>query len=183
MSTESLRKDHDLIEKVLKAMALTVNLLEDGKQIPEPILEQVIDFTHNFTDVCHHTKEEKTLFPALESVGMPTRMGPIAVMLMEHKQSRKIADVIKAEIKKYLDTGNRTGLIESMKAYIQHLTEHIWKENNRLFVMAEMRLGRISPKVAADLEKTEREQMKEIEHDPKYYIKLASNLDTMLKEI
>ena len=64
MSTTSLRRDHELIEKVIKAMQSTIELLNNGKQIPESILLPVIDFSKNFTDVCHHTKEEKSLFPA-----------------------------------------------------------------------------------------------------------------------
>ena len=60
MSTTSLRKDHELIEKVIKAMQSTIELLNNGKQIPESILLPVIDFSKNFTDVCHHTKEEKS---------------------------------------------------------------------------------------------------------------------------
>jgi len=80
MSTASLRRDHDLIEKVIKAMEATIQLLNDGKQVPESILNQVIDFSKNFTDVCHHSKEENVLFPALEQAGMPRNMGPIAMM-------------------------------------------------------------------------------------------------------
>ena len=34
MSTASLRKDHELIEKVIKAMQSTIQLLNDKKQIP-----------------------------------------------------------------------------------------------------------------------------------------------------
>ena len=85
MSTISLRKDHDLIEKVLKSMWAAVTLLKDGKTIPEYILVPVVDFTKNFTDVCHHGKEENSLFPQLEKKGMPRNAGPIAVMLMEHE--------------------------------------------------------------------------------------------------
>ena len=62
MSTTSLRRDHELIEKVIKAMQSTIELLNNGKQIPESILLPVIDFSKNFTDVCHHTKEEKSYF-------------------------------------------------------------------------------------------------------------------------
>ena len=50
-------------------MQSTIELLNDKKQIPESILLPVIDFSKNFTDVCHHTKEEKSLFPALEESG------------------------------------------------------------------------------------------------------------------
>ena len=44
MSTTSLRRDHDLIEKVIKAMESTIQLLNDGKQIPESILLPVLIF-------------------------------------------------------------------------------------------------------------------------------------------
>ncbi|HIE46407.1 MAG TPA: cation-binding protein, partial [Nitrosopumilus sp.] len=66
MSTTSLRRDHELIEKVIKSMESTIQLLNNNTKIPESILLPVIDFTKNFTDVCHHSKEEKSLFPALE---------------------------------------------------------------------------------------------------------------------
>ena len=71
MSTTSLRNDHVLIEKVLNALETTVSLLLEGKQIPEQILLPTIDFTQNFTHVCHHGKEEEGLFPALGQTGMP----------------------------------------------------------------------------------------------------------------
>ena len=45
MSTTSLRRDHDLIEKVIKSMETTIQLLESGKKIPESILAPVIDFS------------------------------------------------------------------------------------------------------------------------------------------
>lgn len=37
MSTMSLRRDHDLIEKVIKSMETTIQLLESGKKITELI--------------------------------------------------------------------------------------------------------------------------------------------------
>src|SRR6476661_10246382 len=111
MSTASLRRDHDLIEKVLKSMWSTLPLLKSGKPIPEPILNQVIDFSINFTDVCHHGKEENSLFPELEKKGMPRNSGPIAVMLMEHEVTRKIATRMEASSKTYLATGSSSQLI------------------------------------------------------------------------
>ena len=75
MSTVSLRRDHDLIEKVLKSMWTAVTLLKDGKTIPESILLPVLDFTKNFTDVCHHGKEETSLFPELEKKACRKMLG------------------------------------------------------------------------------------------------------------
>ena len=62
MSTASLRRDHDLIEKVIKSMETTVLMLRGGAIVPESILMQVMDFATNFTDTCHHSKEAHALF-------------------------------------------------------------------------------------------------------------------------
>lgn len=64
--TESLRKDHFLIEKMINALQTISSLLNNGKQIPESILNQAVDFSINFTNTCHHGKEEEALFPTLE---------------------------------------------------------------------------------------------------------------------
>ena len=176
MSTASLRRDHDLIEKVIKAMEATIQLLNDGKQIPESILNQVIDFSKNFTDVCHHSKEENVLFPALQQAGMPRNMGPIAMMLMDHERSREIGSHIEESAKEYLDSQNSTNLISYMKQYVEHVTEHLWKENNRLFMMAEARLQYMSAKVDKDLVNFEESKLKETGKTREHYEKLVENI-------
>ena len=150
MSTASLRKDHDL--------------------------QQVIDFSMNFTDVCHHSKEEGSLFPSLERAGMPKNMGPIAMMLMDHERSREIAKRMDTASKKYLESGNSDDLINTMDEYTQHITEHLWKENNRLFLMAEARLAYVSSQVNQELHEIEKEKLKELGKSRQHYEDLAENL-------
>jgi hemerythrin-like domain-containing protein len=176
MSTASLRRDHDLIEKVIKAMESTIQLLNDGKQIPESILLPVIDFSKNFTDVCHHSKEENSLFPALEQAGMPRNMGPIAMMLMDHERSREIGKEMESSAKDYISSGNSTKLISDMQQYVEHITEHLWKENNRLFMMAEARLQYVSKKVDNELNEIEESKLKEIGKTREHYEQLAETL-------
>ena len=176
MSTTSLRRDHELIEKVIKSMEATVQLLSDGKQIPEFILLPVIDFTKNFTDVCHHSKEEKSLFPALEQAGLPTNMGPIAMMLMDHERSREIGTAMEQSAKEYLSSGDSTKLISDMHQYVEHITEHLWKENNKLFMMAEARLQYVSEKVDKELNEIEVSKLKELGKSRKHYENLAETL-------
>ena len=176
MSTESLRRDHELIEKVIKAMQSTIELLNDKKQIPESILLPVIDFSKNFTDVCHHTKEEKSLFPALEEAGMPTNMGPIAMMLIDHQRSREIGNEMEKFAKEYLSSGNSEKLIADMQLYVDHITEHLWKENNKLFMMAEVRLQNVSKKVNEDLDTIEKSQLNDLGKSRQHYEELAENL-------
>ena len=176
MSTASLRRDHDLIEKVIKSMEATIQLLQDGKSIPESILMQVIDFSKNFTDVCHHSKEEGSLFPALEKAGMPTNMGPIAMMLMDHEKSREIAAKMENATQKYLNENDSSDLISNMQEYVTHITEHLWKENNRLFMMAEARLQYVAQKVDSELNEIENSKLKETGKDRAHYEKIAENL-------
>jgi len=176
MSTASLRRDHELIEKVIKAMESTLQLLNDGKQIPESILLPVIDFSKNFTDVCHHTKEEKSLFPALEQAGLPSNMGPIAMMLIDHQRSREIGTHMEESAKEYLSTGDSTKLISDMQQYVEHVTEHLWKENNRLFMMAEARLQYVAKKVDEELTEIEKTQLDDLGKSREHYEKLAENL-------
>ncbi|MCV0410892.1 hemerythrin domain-containing protein [Nitrosopumilus sp.] len=182
MSTASLRRDHDLIEKVIKAMESTIQLLNDNKQIPESILFPVIDFSKNFTDVCHHTKEEKSLFPALEQAGMPSNMGPIAMMLIDHQRSREIGSQMEESAKEYLSSGDSTKLISDMQQYVEHITEHLWKENNRLFMMAEARLQYVSKKVDDELNEIEKTQLNDLGKSREHYEKLAENLSKDISE-
>lgn len=177
MSTASLRRDHDLIEKVIKSMEVTIHLLEDGKNIPESILLPVIDFTKNFIDVCHHGKEESSFFPALAESGMPTNMGPIAMMLMDHEKSREIANKIEISSKDYLENGSSQQLISDMKEYTVHITEHLWKENNRLFIMAEARLQHVAVKVDKELNEIEESKLHELGKSRQHYQDIANNLE------
>jgi len=177
MSTTSLRRDHDLIERVLKSMWATIPLLKSGKTIPEPILNQVIDFTKNFTDVCHHGKEENSLFPELEKKGMPHNAGPIAVMLMEHEITRKLAKRMEESSKTYISTNNSLQLIIDMQEYINHVVQHIWKENNRLFEMADMALRDNVEQVKANLDDVEKSTLREIGKSRTDYEKIAESLE------
>jgi len=183
MSTGHLRKDHDLIEKVISAMQATVSLLKDGKNIPESILLPTIDFSNNFTNVCHHGKEEDTFFPALGKVGVPTNMGPIRKMIMEHETTRRITEKIEEFAKTYLDTGDSSNLIEGMELYIEHVNAHLWKENNRLFMMADARLQAYGKQVEEALQETEKSKLSELGKTRDYYEKLVEDMEDSLGQM
>ncbi len=182
MSTASLRRDHDLIDKVIKSMETTVQLLESGKKIHESILNPVIDFSKNFTDVCHHTQEEKSLFQELEKAGMPTHMGPIAKMLMEHEVTRKIGNKMEESTNNYFKTDDATQLISDMKEYVEHVTEHLWKENNRLFMMAEVRLQNVSKQVDDELIQIEKSKLEEIGKTRAKYEQIAEEFSKKINQ-
>lgn len=183
MSTESLRKDHALIEKVLKSMQVALDLLKSGKKIPGEILMPVVDFSKNFTDVCHHGKEEESLFPALEKAGMPRHMGPIAVMLMEHQVTKQIAQRMDESAKEYLKSGSSDRLIHDISEYVEHVTAHLWKENNRLFVMAEVRLQGLSDQINADLNEVESKKLSQLGKTRAEYEKMTDDLEQNISRL
>lgn len=115
LPTESLRKDHILIKKMINASQTISSLLNNGKQIPESILNQAIDFSINFTNTCHHGKEEKELlFPTLENKGMPREDGPIARMLYEHQITKNLAESIIKSTKNYISCGDYKELVKDI---------------------------------------------------------------------
>ena len=182
MTTESLRKDHDLIEKVLNAMKSSLVLLKDGKSIPAPILENVLDFSTNFTNVCHHGKEENSLFPALEQTGMPRNFGPIGRMLKDHEMTKVMVDELNESSKQYIKTGDSSKLIIDIEKYVIHVNEHLNRENNRLFMMAEMRLKEKSNEIENSLNKVEEDKLNELGKTRKNYEDLAEEIVNKISE-
>lgn len=180
-STESLRNDHFLIEKMTRALLVTADLLKAGKPIPAPFLEQALDFTKNFTNVCHHGKEEDTLFPTLEKGGMPRQGGPIARMLFEHEMTKQLAEKMEASAKAYIQTGNAEQLIADIRNYTDHVSQHLTKENFRLFVMADMMLGSKAVQVNEELARTEQAKLQAIGKTRAHYEQLVDSYDAEMR--
>jgi len=122
----------------------------------------MVDFFRNFTDRCHHAKEEKLLFPMLEQRGVGKTGGPIGVMLHEHEAGRAHVRAIAEAAAKISsgDTSARAALAEALDAYAELLAAHINKEDNVLFVMADRALTDDDKiELAAAFEKVEAEEM------------------------
>ena len=176
-ATESLRRDHALIEKMLNALKTISLLLKNGKQIPDSILNQAIDFSINFTNTCHHGKEEESLFPTLEKKGMPREGGPIARMLYEHEITKELANSIVSSTRIYISSGDQTELVKNIDDYVQHVSLHLSKENQRLFVMADMLLNEQETLVNDNLTRLEKEKLDKIGNSREYYEKLIDNIN------
>lgn len=137
-ATQILRQEHEVILGVLDAIDKTANALEAGSDIPAEILQEIVEFLRKFADTQHHGKEEEHLFPKLRQ-SMPMAGGPVGMMLMEHQIGRShIARM--AEAAKSYSEGNHAAGAEWADAALDYaalLREHIYKENNILFAMAE----------------------------------------------
>ena len=175
--TESLRKDHALIEKMTNALQAISSLLNNGKQIPESILNQAIDFSINFTNTCHHGKEEESLFPTLENKGMPREGGPIARMLYEHQITKNLAESIIKSTKNYVSHGDYKELVKDIDNYVQHVSLHLSKENQRLFAMADIILKDQENQVNNNLIEVEQDKLDKIGSSREHYEKLIDNIN------
>jgi hemerythrin-like domain-containing protein len=161
-ATEILRKEHDAILRMLDALDQTSLQLRGGAPVQTSTLEGLVEFFQLFADRCHHGKEENLLFPLLERRGIPRQRGPIGVMLSEHDQGRDLIQKMKAAAAECEKEPHAAGKrwSEAATVYSQLLREHIMKENNILFRMAEQMLTPDEQtSLAEDFEKAEIEKM------------------------
>jgi hemerythrin-like domain-containing protein len=170
-ATEVLKEEHRVIEKVLDALE---RLAKGAETSALAEWEKAIDFARNFADKCHHLKEENLLFPALEEHGIPREGGPIGMMLAEHEEGRGYVRAMAAAAGKD-SVDNRQILRETANAYIRLLRQHIQKEDEVLFQMADGVLSAEEQKTL--LREFEEHELKEIGagfHEK--YLKIALEL-------
>jgi len=142
-ATEQLRKEHETVRFAMRVMDSLVARLEQGETVPSAHLEQLLDFISIFTDQCHHGKEEEIFFPALESVGIPVKGGPIGMMLQEHEIMRGHIRALKQAADRWKPGNDElvAVIVQNARTYLTWLDSHIDKENNILFAMADMHLS------------------------------------------
>ncbi len=134
-ATKNLENDHVHILQLIEVM-------EQMVQLPDPNiadLEEVVELIRNFADGLHHAKEENFLFPLMAEKGFSLQQGPVAVMLMDHEQGRGFVRGMSENIQLYKN-GQLSALnliYANMKGYMELLSNHIAKENNILFRMAD----------------------------------------------
>jgi len=142
-ATEELKEEHKAIKSMLKILERVTEKLEYGEIVNPEHLEKILEFIRVFADRCHHGKEEDLLFPAMEEAGIPKEGGPIGVMLTEHDMGRDYVRGMEEGIKGYRkgDSGAGLKIIENARNYIKLLNDHIDKEDNILYMMADVHLS------------------------------------------
>ncbi len=136
---QDLKTEHEGILLMLDILERMSEKIVAGESVPTDHLEQVLDFLEVFADKCHHGKEEKLLFAAMEEAGVPKEGGPLAAMFSEHDRGRQFIK----EMKNLLRSSEKgePGFLEVFTTpalqYVNLLRSHIWKENSVLFPMAE----------------------------------------------
>jgi len=177
--TEVLKEEHRVIERMLRILDVACEKLEKGEEVSPGIFRRAIDFIRTFADRCHHGKEEETLFPLVEQRGIP--FGPTAVMRMEHEQGRGFVKALAEALGRY-EQGNKNAkaaIMENARGYTQLLAQHIPKEDNVLYPLAERILGPSDQEELLEkFEEIERERIGEGKHHE--YTHLVEEMEKQL---
>lgn len=142
-ATEQLIREHADVIQMLEVLEKIAHRMEVGEPVNPLYLEAILDFLITFVDKSHHGKEEKLLFPALIRKGIPNEGGPVGVMLHEHDAGRSYIKGMSQAVSEYRK-GNlavTSEFIANARGYISLLNQHIHKENNILFRMADNKLS------------------------------------------
>ncbi|NJO89320.1 MAG: cation-binding protein [Chloroflexia bacterium] len=131
--TSVLSEEHQNILKVIEVVLDECNYMEAGKEVNKEFFKKVVGFIKNYADGYHHAKEENILFKAMLDNSDCMHCNPIPVMLHEHEGGRNYVE----EMGKALAEGNKEKLIENARGYCYLLENHIGKEDNILYPMAE----------------------------------------------
>ncbi len=139
LATQDLRDEHQGILAMLAVAEAAAFRLRDGKTIPSDLLLNAAQFFRNFADKCHHGKEEDRLFPKMVEYGIPDEGGPISAMKEDHARGRALVSAMIEQAGQFAhgDTSVRRDLIKNTLDYVALLREHIDKENNVFFPMAD----------------------------------------------
>jgi hemerythrin-like domain-containing protein len=137
--SDELMQEHRLIERVLDALEIATMRLENGRVVRPEFFLEAADFIAGFADGCHHKKEEGVLFGAMIEGGLPRSGEPLDMFLDEHVQGRKLTRGMREAAHKLLggDASGRPALISNARHYVALLRDHIVKEDEMLFPMAD----------------------------------------------
>lgn len=140
--TDLLKADHQDVLAKLQDLRRVI----DGLDEPDAILSDLKELGSFFeTEIwTHFAKEEQALFPEIERF-LPREKGPTGQMLREHEDLRKTNERFQSGVAGYLeDPGDAQAaaqIQESGRYIIELLGDHIHKEDNVLFKMADMHLS------------------------------------------
>ncbi|MCX6826126.1 MAG: hemerythrin domain-containing protein [candidate division Zixibacteria bacterium] len=174
---EILRDEHRLIEKVLDALENYSQSIRNGAAVDYNDLRRFIQFIREFADYCHHGKEEDILFEVMVENGFSLEQGPIAVMLAEHDEGRRLVGILSdaAEYGQSWTESDRRKVVEAALGYVELLRHHIKKEDFVLYPAAEANLSASTMQgIGERFEKFEQEETDPGKHEK--FHKLAEEL-------
>jgi hemerythrin-like domain-containing protein len=107
--------------------------------LPLEDVRRCITFFRLFADACHHGKEEDLLFAALEEHDAEGTAGAISLMREEHRYGRALVAQMDHAADRMAGGDGSAGrtLVAAAAAYIDFIRDHIRKEDDGLFDVAD----------------------------------------------
>ena len=165
--------EHKNILKIVDALEKECNEIKSGKKVDEDFFRKVIDFIRNYADKFHHAKEEDILFKEFCKTAEKgcLHCNPVEQMLYEHDIGRNFVGGIEEGIKEK----NKRNIVENALGYVNLIREHIFKEDNILYPMAEKSLKPVALKSIHGKFKKIEEKMKESKKKNLEFVKNIKN--------
>ena len=134
--TEQLKAEHEGVKLMLRILDKVCNKPDE---INQEHFVKMLEFLKVFVDKCHHSKEEDLLLPAMIEAGVPKEEGVVKFTLMEHVEGRGYIKGMSEAFDRLKNGDPKASvkIVEDGKNYIGLLVQHIDKENNILFPLAD----------------------------------------------
>jgi len=140
--TRQLAEEHEYVLLVVGAMEGEAARIEETGDVDVERVSRMVEFTRNFTDGDHHTKEENLLFPLLEERS-PAAGGIVSVLLSEHEAARECMRAVTTALPQAAGQDEeiaaqaRHVIVENLRLYAYLLPLHIGKEDTVLFKLTD----------------------------------------------
>jgi len=165
-----LSEEHKNILKMVDALVMKCNAIESGKELDTGFFKKAVGFIKNYADKFHHAKEENILFAELCKDDVQMHCNPTQQMMYEHDVGRKFVK----ELEKGVEEKNKDKIIQNAKGYAQLLQEHVFKEDNILYPMANDALSQGAKDIMLDkFRRIEHEMANEIDKHLSFIKELA----------
>ena len=135
-----LLEEHKMLQQIAEKLVMLTEKVQRA-ETPDSVIEELSQLKHIADELLdaekHYLREENVLFPVLERHGISE---PPAIMWMEHNQLREKKKQLKALIENFTKmnfSDFKRQLGELAKAVGDMLNNHIYKENNILFPVAQ----------------------------------------------
>lgn len=126
----TLAREHRLIERGLEVLRRFCDEVVRTKKLDVEVAREILHFLREFADRDHHLKEERVLFPAIESRSFFPGCG----LVNEHEVGRTRVRNMAGAVEQWLagDQAARQTFVQQARSYISLLRSHIAKEDECL---------------------------------------------------
>jgi regulator of cell morphogenesis and NO signaling len=140
--SDVLKKEHRIIEDIIKILEACAKRLEENKKLDIEILTGSVDLIKNFTHKYHRRKEESVLFKIIGRKTVLWGLGDIAPLLYEHEEGaeyvRSLAGLLTDAIKSGIASKRaKRSVIKNIYGYNALLSSHLLQEEKKLYPLAE----------------------------------------------